>query len=59
VIGVRPDGTLDRVLDLPYRFTTNVALGRSERTLLITAFKEEVPPYPGAVFMFETSPARE
>lgn len=57
VIAVRPDGRLDRVLDLPYRFTTNVALGRSEHTLWITAFKEEVPPYPGAVFMIETSPA--
>lgn len=50
IIAVRADGTLDGVFEVPYPYTTNVALEPSERSMWVTAFKEDAPPYPGAVF---------
>ncbi|MCK6556695.1 SMP-30/gluconolactonase/LRE family protein [Candidatus Binatia bacterium] len=43
------DARLEAVVDLPFRYPTNVAWGEAEPTLYVTAFHANVPPFTGAV----------
>ena len=50
VLVVAPDSALERVLPLPYPYTTNCALSADRATLYVTAFRADAPPFTGGIF---------
>jgi sugar lactone lactonase YvrE len=51
ILVTRPDGTCFRTVTLPEKYVTNVALGRNEDFLYVTAVKDPwKEPYPGTVY---------